>query len=179
MISTVERHYLEHFWFFYDILEAVLGGRVLPMLVIKMLSSRFSGKTHVVEDVFVKFLVQQKKNVVLHYVRSRAKDSRDAFRTFTEQLNAIVGESNYYKNETDRLIRFGNNKIYFSVLNEEKMKVKDGKGKLGLPIEYNADYIFCFFEECSQLSEELVLQYKEGLRGNQNTQICEIYASNP
>ena len=145
-----------------------------------MVSSRFSGKTHAVEELFVLLLLQPYKRIVLNYVRARGEDVFKAMDTFESRLLDFSGGQVKVKpNMLKKHIKYNQNKINFTVLNEIKEKVSKTGGKIGVPIEYNADYIITFYEEASQLEKELTENHQHSVRGNEKTQKLFIYASNP
>lgn len=65
------------------------------------------------------------------------------------------------------------------ILNEIKEKAQKTGGKIGINIEYEADYIITFYEEVSQLDKELVENHYQSVRGSNGTKVLFIYASNP
>ena len=124
-------------------------------------------------------LIQNRRRVVLNYVRSRNADNEKAQSTIEGLLYKYQGGYGVFSNKGAKTISLGKNKLNFHTLNEEKEKVQKTGGKIGLPIERDAEYIVTFYEECSQLNKDLVENHRHSVRGNSKTRYLFIYASNP
>lgn len=171
--------FLSPYHFLLEIFNRIIDGDDLIIRELKMLSSRFSGKTHQVEHLFVLLLAQTRKRVVMNYVRARNADIEKAQQSITELLYAYQGGYGVLSNKSTKSISLNKSKINFITLNEEKEKVQKTGGKIGTKIEYDAEYIITFFEECSQLNKDLVENLRHSIRGNSKTEYLFIYASNP
>ena len=171
--------FLSSYVFLLQIFEKILRGEKLSIREIKMLSSRFSGKSHVVEVLFALLMIQTRRRVIMNYVRARNADSQKALETIENLIYTMQGGKGLFSNKGTSTLRLGNNKINFQTLNEEKEKVSKTGGKIGLPIERDAEYIITFYEECSQLNKDLVENHRHSVRGNDRTEYMFIYASNP
>lgn len=171
--------FLGAYAFLLQIYQKIINGKPLTIREIKMLSSRLSGKSHQVEHLIVLLLTQVRKRVVINYVRARNNNTDQAQQTIETLLYTYMGGFGVFCNKSTRTIKVGDNKCNFHTLNEEKEKVQKTGGKIGLPIEYEADYIITFYEECSQLNKDLVENHRHSVRGNERTQYLFIYASNP
>lgn len=144
-----------------------------------MLSSRFSGKSYQVEHLIVLLLSQKRARVVINFVRSRNSQSTDTQKTIFKLLQSYQGGNGVTCNLSDGTITLFGNTLRFRTLNEEKEKVEKTGGKIGLNIEYDAEYIVTVFEECSQLHKELVENMTHSVRGSVYTHYLFIYLSNP
>lgn len=176
----MEVKFLSNFNWLLQIYQRIVGNRKLPFREIKMVSSRFSGKTHQVETLFALLFLQNSKKVVMNYVRARGEEIFKAMDVIEEKIKFL--SNNKVKMKTNILkkyIKGSQNKINFGILNEIKEKVQKTGGKVGVSIEYEADYIITFYEEASQLEKELVENHRQSVRGNQTTKKLFIYASNP
>ena len=171
--------FLPQFYFLLEIYNLIIKKKKIPILFIKMLSSRFSGKTHVIEQVFTLLLLQSSSVVYLTYVRARNENALEGLKQIEKILNEIDPNLKYSINKSEKIIKVGKNILKVETLNEEKVKVRQTGGKIGLSNQTQAEYILAFFEECSQLNEDLVLNYSHSLRGTLQTQIIQIFASNP
>jgi len=119
-------------------------------------------------------------NIVVNYVRSRGEDILKAMSSIEKLIRQYTNNQVSIKiNGQKKEITLNNNKINFIILNEINQKVEKTGGKIGAPIEYDAEYIITFFEEASQLEENLVLNFRQSVRGSNNTQKLFIFASNP
>lgn len=178
MIKNIE--FSDTFYFLLEIYKLIIDGRSIPIRELKMVSSRFSGKTHAVEQLITLLMLQPYKRIVCNYVRARGEDAFKAMDTIEERiLEFSGGEAKVKPNVQKKHIKWKNNKVNFTILNEIKEKVAKTGGKIGVPIEYNADYIITFYEEASQLEKELVENHRQSVRGHKNTKMLFIYASNP
>ena len=171
--------FLPQFYFLLEIYNLIIKKKKVPLLFIKMLSSRFSGKTHVIEQLFTLLLLQSSSVVYLTYVRARNENALEGLKQIEKILNEIDPNLKYSINKSEKIIKVGKNILKVETLNEEKVKVRQTGGKIGLSNQTQAEYILAFFEECSQLNEDLVLNYSHSLRGTLQTQIIQIFASNP
>lgn len=159
----------------------MLKGQPITYKEFDFIGSRGSGKTHNSMDYVIKAFFMPKKNII--YVFRENQSDLDNFKAELfpklEELNFIVKNGiggNY--NAKLNMVSNGYNKIIFKALNAEKMDVNKGKGA-GLPIWKDADNIIAFFEECTQIDEDLVNITIQGLRGNKNTNIIKIFCANP
>lgn len=177
-IMTME--FLGAYNFLLQIYKNIQAGEDFPFRELKMVSSRFSGKTRQMEQLFVLLFLQSKKRVVMNYVRARGDDAMKAKDTLEALAKKYTnGQAKIVSNEQKKYIKNGINKINFQILNEIKEKVQKNGGKIGVPIEYEADYIITFYEEASQLDKDLVENHRQSVRGSENTKKFFVYASNP
>lgn len=171
--------FLSSYKFLLQIFNKTLDGEEIPIRELKMLSSRFSGKSHCVEDLFALLLIQTRRRVVMNYIRARNADIEKAQMTIEGLIHKYQGGTGLLSNKGQHTMSLNKSKIQFITLNEEKEKVQKTGGKIGLPIERDAEYIITFYEECSQLNKDLVENLRHSVRGNENTKYLFIYASNP
>lgn len=171
--------FLGAYAFLLEIFIAIIKRKPLPFYKIFMLSGRLSGKSHQVEHLIALLMLQSKASVVCNYVRARNKNTNDGQENIYSMLMRFNGGNNVMSNKSNNTLRHLQNKTNFTTLNEEKEKVQKTGGKIGLSIEYEADYIITFYEECSQLNGELVENHLHSVRGNPNTKYLFIFASNP
>lgn len=158
----------------------IMNNEEIPIRSLYMLSSRFSGKTFQIEEIFKLLFIQQKKKIVMNYIRARGEDVFKTMDKMEKNIKDLTNGNAYLKSNIQRKALYGSkNKINFAILNEIKEKVQQTGGKIGLPIEFEAEYIITFFEEASQLDRELVQNFRQSVRGNANTKMIFIYASNP
>lgn len=170
---------LAHFYWLFQLYQMIVDSKELPIRNIFMLSSRESGKTHVIEDICSLLLCQVQKVIVINFIRSRNLDVKKEQKTIKGHLDEYTGGEGVFSNLGDMTITMCLNKMNFVTLNEEKEKVQKNGGKIGLPIERQADYIITIFEECSQIDMQLQENLRHSIRGNANTQMLFVYMSNP
>lgn len=172
--------FLDNFVFMLEIYKKIMEGDEIPLRELKMVSSRYSGKTHHMETLFALLFIQNKKRIVMNYVRARGEDAFKAMDTMESQIRILSNNSTYLKTNTQKKKITGHkNKINFFILNELKDNVAKNGGKIGVSIEYSAEYIITFYEECSQLEQNLVENFRHSVRGNEYTKKLFVYASNP
>ncbi|MGL4616932.1 MAG: phage terminase large subunit [Mycoplasmoidaceae bacterium] len=177
----------ELFAFFDDMLLGVINKEELIVKNLMTVGSRFSGKTHSILDFIMKtFLVSQNYGVkcVFYIVRKKEKQinkmKAQIFKDFWTKYNYKVesGANKNFRGGAINQLQFGDNVICFETLNSDKIKLDDG-GAVGGTTWSEADYIFIFYEECSQLNRDLVDQFSDTTRGGPQTQKVTMYASNP
>lgn len=177
---TKNMTFQDTYYWLLELYLLIIEGSELPLREAKMVAPRFSGKSHHVEHFIVLLMLQRYKRVVINYVRARGEDAQKAMDTVEALLLEYSGARfQYKKNVVKKSLAGHNNKVNFVVLNEIKEKVSKTGGKIGVPIEYNADYIITFYEEASQLERELTENHRHSVRGNKDTKMFFVYASNP
>lgn len=177
MISNITIN--PHWEWLLELLYKIIDGARLPVINVNMLSSRESGKSHVLERFFMLALLQQSRRTVLYLFRARNADCKKTIKSFESIINEYHGGSGVFINYGDMTITAGKNILYFITLNEEKHKVNKTGGKIGLPIQYFAEYSIAWFEEASQLNLDLVQNIKQSFRANKATEFLTFYTSNP
>lgn len=170
---------LSPYKFILQLFQMILEGFNLPIRKIKMLSSRFSGKSYVVEDLLALLMIQVRRRIVINYIRARNADNERAQLHITRLIEKYQGGQGLLSNKGNHTMTMNKNTMYFITLNEEKEKVSKTGGKIGWQGDRDAEYIITFFEECSQLNKDLVQNLEHSIRGNKNTKYLFIYASNP
>lgn len=177
---VLQEFFLDIYYWLLQIYLLTLSKSTIPIREIKMVSSRFSGKSHVMERLIALYCIQTKIRVVINYIRARGEDVYKAMDNMESLIYSLTKKQvKITQNQVKRTLKVGSNKINFTVLNEIKEKVSKTGGKIGVPIEYEADFILTFYEETSQLNRDLVENHKHSVRGNENTQYLFVYASNP
>lgn len=172
-------NFLKQYKFILELYNEIIDGKELSIRNLWMLSSRFSGKSHCMEHLTILLLTQTRRKVVINYVRARNGDIEKAQKGITMLLNQYQGGTSLKSNLSSKTIEVNKSKLCFNTLNEEKEKVQKTGGKIGLQIEYNAEYIITIYEECSQLNKDLVENHKHSVRGNKKTKYLFSYLSNP
>lgn len=172
--------FIEAFYWLIELYNQIVNREELTLRAAYLVSSRFSAKTWSLEHFIVLLLIQPNVNIVVNYVRSRGEDILKAMSSIEKLIRQYTNNQVSIKiNGQKKEITLNNNKINFIILNEINQKVEKTGGKIGAPIEYDAEYIITFFEEASQLEENLVLNFRQSVRGSNNTQKLFIFASNP
>lgn len=123
--------FLSTFNFLLQIYNDIMEGKDFPFRELKMVSSRFSGKTYHVEALFALLFLQSKRRVVMNYVRARGEDVFKAMDTMEGLIKEYSSNQAKYKtNDKKKYIKSTMNKINFSILNEIKEKVQKTGGKV-------------------------------------------------
>lgn len=145
------------------------------------IGSRGSSKTHVVMDCIIGILLLGQNNVI-YIFREKHGDLEDFKAELFPKIEAqgikiSSGQGGNFSNKHNTLT-YGTNKIVFKALNGERMNIKKGQGA-GLTVWPKASNIISFFEECTQIQEELVNVAIQGVRGNKNTNKISLFCANP
>lgn len=172
--------FLSAFHWTVELYNIIITRQPLPFKYFKMVASRFSSKTWSIEQLIALLLIQRNVKVVVNYVRARGEDGfkaldniEDLIRNYTN--NQIKPKPNTLKKQ----VKVHQNKMNLHILNEIKEKAQKSGGKIGINIEYDADYIITFYEEASQLDKDLVENHSQSVRGSNGTRTLFFYASNP
>lgn len=169
---------------FDEMLMDVLEKKHLTAKNFFLQGARFSGKTrNVLHFIMKTFLATAGKGQIIFYiVRKKEKQlnkmKKQMFEDFFSEFNFKVEQGKNFKGGDINQLKFKDNYICFETLNSDKIKLEDG-GAVGGTTWSKADYIFLFFEECSQLKQGLVDQLADTTRGNKHTQKVTFFASNP
>lgn len=170
------------FWFWNELLELILAKKEMPLRSVKMVGSRFSGKTHGGLHFMTKVLLAFLGEAVLYVVRKKerqlSKMKEQIFTDLEQDYNFKVEAGKNFRGPPHNELRFRRNRMFFETLNDEKVDPSEG-GVVGGATFSKADYIIVFFEECNQLNRRMVDQFMDTVRGGKQTKYLFIFASNP
>lgn len=170
------------FWFWNELLDNVLAKQELPIRNVKMVGSRFSGKTHGALHFILKAFLAFNGELVAYVVRKKerqlSKMKEQIFIDLDQEYNFKVEAGKNFRGPPHNELKFRRNRIFFETLNDEKVDPNEG-GVVGGATFSKADYIIVFFEECNQLNRKMVDQFMDTVRGGKQTKYLFIFASNP
>lgn len=164
----------------YDIVKCIINGDKIPLDEFNLVGSRKSAKT---TSYFILYLILA---CIAPFsfgwvnVRERVKDASDMFKDLKSIADTY--QIAYRANEKDLELEInGNICRFYGVDNNRKTR---GSKKAGIPHFTNVRYLFIFFEERYEFSEEHISAVKEAVRSvsddpNFHAQMIILNACNP
>ena len=168
---------MEAYTYLYDVVRAVQTNQKIPIDEFNLIGSRKSGKTVslILLWVLLALIAPNKFGFVM--LREMFENTQKIYDDVINMLNAYGVE--YTSSKSEKQITVNGNVLYIHGVSS-KVKTK-GADLTGLPHFSNVRYIFVFFEERFEFSEDQVRSAKEAVRsvGVVKPQIITLNACNP
>lgn len=164
----------------FDIVKAVINGEEVPLDEANLVGGRKSGKTTALFLLYILLAMVAPSDFGWVNARCRTKDADDMYKDLKNVLDAYQVE--YKAREIDKeLIVNGNTCRFYGVDNNRNTR---GAKKAGIPHFANVKYLFIFFEERFEFTEDYVNMVKEAVRSisddpNFHPQMIILNACNP
>lgn len=173
---------------FYDFYLDLKDGKDPWLQLIYTMGARKSGKTHII-NWFIQACFMTIPNTIAYVCRRKQEqciktktqfisELKQADFPIIEKMNSKMQPQIVIENPFLQNTAHWNNQIIFKPLNPEKADTENGGGT-GETTWAGAKLIIVFFEEATTHDDRLVRQFLQSLRGDKDTRIIKIYASNP